>query len=450
MGTKIDNKGFTLVELIAVMVILVSIALVAVGGITSSLEKREIKECKEQKELAISAAKIYFSLNDATSVSIGELNSSDSSKVDYFKNDNKIDKLSSDDEIILKNGKYVYKSSEESCVLSEAIMVTFDVNGGDLAILYTSAKESVYTVPATATYKLEVWGAQGGGTSTYYGGYGGYSVGKVNLEEGNTLYVNVGGQGASRLMLSDSVVIASGGYNGGGKGYSTGGTGGAGGGGATHIATTSGTLSSLSSNISAILIVAGGGGGYGSVGGSGGNAGGRSGLGYNPGTQTSGGGAFGIGADFSSTYSNRSVGGGGGGYYGGGSGYYDNVTGRSSPSGGGSGYIGNVLLMNKAMYCYECTKSNELRTLTYSTTNVSEIPTAYYAKMGNGAVKITRLGIENKVVSIGSTYGELPTPSRYNYVFKSWNTKADGSGETITSDSVVNLDSNQTLYAIWK
>ena len=36
MGIKMDNKGFTLVELIAVMVILVSIALVAVGGITFS------------------------------------------------------------------------------------------------------------------------------------------------------------------------------------------------------------------------------------------------------------------------------------------------------------------------------------------------------------------------------------------------------------------------------
>ena len=99
MGTKIDNKGFTLVELIAVMAILVSIALVAVGGITFSLEKREIKECREQQELAISAAKIYFSLNDVTSVTVGELNSSDPSKVDYFKDEIKKDRLKDTDVI---------------------------------------------------------------------------------------------------------------------------------------------------------------------------------------------------------------------------------------------------------------------------------------------------------------------------------------------------------------
>ena len=59
---KINNKGFTLTELLAVMVILISVSLVAVGGISASLENRAEKECEEQIELAISAAKIYFSL----------------------------------------------------------------------------------------------------------------------------------------------------------------------------------------------------------------------------------------------------------------------------------------------------------------------------------------------------------------------------------------------------
>ena len=39
-----NNKGFTLVELLAVMLILIAISLVAVGGISSSLEKRDEKE----------------------------------------------------------------------------------------------------------------------------------------------------------------------------------------------------------------------------------------------------------------------------------------------------------------------------------------------------------------------------------------------------------------------
>ena len=58
-----NNKGFTLVELLAVIVILIGISLVTVTAISVSLERRDEKECKEQIELAKNAAKIYFSLN---------------------------------------------------------------------------------------------------------------------------------------------------------------------------------------------------------------------------------------------------------------------------------------------------------------------------------------------------------------------------------------------------
>ena len=60
------------------------------------------------------------------------------------------------------------------------------------------------------------------------------------------------------------------------------------------------------------------------------------------------------------------AGGGGGGLYGGGGGLADNADG-----GGGSGYIGNSLLTDKYMYCYNCTESSDTNTLTYSTLNVS-------------------------------------------------------------------------------
>ena len=73
MNKKINNKGFTLVELLAVMVILISISLIAVASITSSLDRRDEKECEEQKELALNAAKIYFSLNDVIEVDVSTL-----------------------------------------------------------------------------------------------------------------------------------------------------------------------------------------------------------------------------------------------------------------------------------------------------------------------------------------------------------------------------------------
>ncbi len=65
-----------------------------------------------------------------------------------------------------------------------------------------------------------------------------------------------------------------------------------------------------------------------------------------------------------------------------------------------------------------------------------------------------------KTVTYLQPYGELPTPVRYDYdttssmlsgkyEFKEWNTKADGTGDTITSSSVYTNTDNTTLYAIW-
>jgi len=337
--------------------------------------------------------------------------------------------------------------------------VTFDGNGGVIdSTLYTTVDETEYTVPSDGEYQLEVWGAQGGSTSSYRGGYGGYSIGEITLTSGTTLYVNVGGSGTANLKTG-SLGYITGGYNGGGTGtyagdgdtYSA--TGGSGGG-ATHIATKTGTLSELSNEQSSILIVGGGGGGsgvdsyesyiYSYYGGDAGGYQGNVVTGENTtciaGTQVSGN-LFGQGGNYASA--THGAAGGGGGWYGGGGG------GVNAPGCGGSSYIGNSLLTNKAMYCYNCTTSSDATTLTYSTTNVSSTPTANYAKSGNGAAKITQL-TGTKLVTNSEKYGALPTPTRSGYTFVSWNTSSDGTGETITSEAIVNLDSNQTLYAIWK
>ena len=104
-----NNKGFTLIELLAVMVILISISLIAVGGISASLERRDIKECEEQQELAVGAAKIYFSLNpeDEDGVKISELKSGK-----YFSSDKKVDRLKDTDKITISENSYLYNEKE--------------------------------------------------------------------------------------------------------------------------------------------------------------------------------------------------------------------------------------------------------------------------------------------------------------------------------------------------
>jgi len=64
---------------------------------------------------------------------------------------------------------------------------------------------------------------------------------------------------------------------------------------------------------------------------------------------------------------------------------------------------------------------------------------------GNGGFAQTPL----KKVKNGGTYGSLPSAYKSGYRMSGWFTAANG-GTKITSDSVVNLTSDQTLYAHWE
>lgn len=272
---------------------------------------------------------------------------------------------------------------------------------------YTGS-EQTYTVKLDGKYKLEVWGAQGGSyNSEYYGGYGGYSVGTIELKKNQMIYVYVGGQGT---ILNDNSDYIPGGFNGGGRGankdanvISTSG------GGATHVATKSGLLSSLEGYKDNILIVSAGGGGtsyqsgtYSGVGGSGGGYIGSDGTNtmtdYKPGaggTQSYGGNSGGGVANNQERGTSGSFGqGGNGNYYsgGGGAGLYGGGASNQSGAGGGSSYIGNSLLSDKSMYYYcssSCNTSTATSTKTVSTTCVDETAKKNCAKLGNGYVKIT-------------------------------------------------------------
>lgn len=196
-------------------------------------------------------------------------------------------------------------------------------------------------LPAWATAaRIEAFGAQGGGSRCCDssvqddGGPGGYAVGTFDVLGGDTLYVFVGGQGATE---------GAGGFNGGGAG----GQWGAGGGGASDVRLGGQELGDR-------IVVAGGGGGGncgcpehgagGAGGGLVGDNGSDGGGGFTPGggaTQTDGGlagsnpgapGALGVGG--SNVASPYHVGGGGGGYYGGGSAY-------AAGGGGGSSWMGD-------------------------------------------------------------------------------------------------------------
>ena len=312
---------------------------------------------------------------------------------------------------------------------------------------YTGS-EQTYEILVSGYYKLEVWGAQGGGSN---GGVGGYSTGTMFFKKGQKIYLNVGGTTSS----------GTGGYNGGGN--VTGNV--YGGGGATHIATSSGLLSSLSSNQSSILIVGAGGGGSGNgyAGGGAGGIIGVAGVGDDHGTAgsqsnggaggSSGGEAGSFGKGGSGSWSNESLGGGGAGFYGGGSG---GGAANNGSGGGGSGYIGNDLLTDKAMYCYNCTTSTATSTLTYSTTNSSSTPTEKYTKQGSGYAKVSLLEtsesdnriIKNKEFDAINKTEIFIAPLDGKYKLEVWGAQGGGSngGYGAYAVGTISLIKNQKLY----
>ena len=282
--------------------------------------------------------------------------------------------------------------------------------------------EQTFIAPVSGTYKVELWGAQGGSVE-HAGGVGGYSVGYTKFNINNIKYINIGGQGnRGNYYKSEIGYGGSGGYNGGGSGgqgtainedskvyYNVSG---AGGGGATHLSNKSGLLKSLNNYRNDVIIVAGGGGGdapWRSAGSAGGYKGSDVPLSYDQygdvfpydvfgGGQVGLDELFGQGRNATSrvvgdSWGAEGKGGGGGGYYGGEAILIDG-THTDSGGAGGSGYIGNPLLKDKVMYCYNCEESNEESTKTVSTTCAEETPTENCAKKGNGYARITLVSID--------------------------------------------------------
>lgn len=247
---------------------------------------------------------------------------------------------------------------------------------------YTGGEQK-FVVPVSGTYKLEVWGAQGGNSRDINGGYGAYASGIANFTTNTNIYIYVGGQGESNNTWGLVGKEILGGYNGGGSvPVNTNCCGGhmpSAGGGATHLSYVSGLLSTLENNKDKIILVAGGGGGafkhtnedynYDSGNGVGFESFFR--RGYKT-TQTSGY-AFGLGGQGTDTARES----GGGGYYGG-------------ILSGGSSYIGN--LTNAYMACNNCPENDGIETPSYKTNSVdcfNNIPLENCAKIGDGYAKIT-------------------------------------------------------------
>jgi len=406
-----NKKGFTLVELLAVVIVLIVIIFLALNKVNQSTKKTKnnaikangLAYIKSVNQLIDEDATISSRLKNITFNNTNDLDQL-GIKISGQKPDSVyiiIDNYEIEYACLVYGKKYVTyedgsmnEPKKGSCPTQIALSKDFEYTG----------TEETFIAGKSGNYTIEAWGAQGGSSLSYnqaFGGYGGYATGTIYLNKGDTIYINVGGVGTNGDNTSTT---KAGGYNGGGAKVSPDSAYyGSAGGGATHVSFSSGLLSSLSSDVQSIIIVAGGGGGGAGISGNygyGGSGGGyKGGNGLNAlantgwgagGSQTAPGcintstttncGSFGKGNGTSGGHG----GAGGGGFYGGGATNSGNIGG----GGGGSGYIGNVNLEHKVMYCYNCPQYPEENTLTISTTCFNDEPTPNCAKKGNGYVKI--------------------------------------------------------------
>lgn len=423
-----NKKGFTLIELMAVLLIIALIAVLIVPKVRVLLHDSKRSIYFEDATRIVKAFEEYY----ITETTRGTF--SPCTYVFYEDGENTCDGLVLDGEkpsggllTINKNGDIDgtvgYNNYDFTYYHGELVKSGTDLGGAvyDFNYVDGASKEQHMDIVLMGFYKLEVWGASGNSVSysNNYGnytsqpGYGGYASGIFWFNSGAELYINVGGQGVANPTTSDSTVT--GGYNGGGSHSADFWGPGSSGGGATHIALVPGTLASFDANndkiasaseIEYLLLVAGGGGSggveityrYTDGGHGGGYLGTDSKLyadttpGPGPGGTQNSGNAIGNGS-------------GGGGWSGAaGGGFYGGRV--NAGGGGGSGYIGNSRTIDGEMYCYNCAESSEPSIKTISTTGSSEFknstgcpegfsagPISRCAKYGNGYARITYLGI---------------------------------------------------------
>ena len=351
-----NKKGFTLIEIIAVIVILITISLMAVPAVLKLINQNKEEAYNAKKAIVLKQAKQYARDNESflyesnkryfgkvcNSITIKELldagylneiaeNGGSNSHVinplnnEYMDDENIVVYINSrrpSDKAKKYVGTYIsiYKPAKWC---SEEMPAT--------VFAYTGSEQSI-TIEQTGYYLLQVWGAQGATNGNSIGGKGGYAEGVVHLNEGETVYVYVGGSGNTGGLA--------GGFNGGGAGISY-----SGGGGATDFRVEGNTLYHR-------IVVAGGGGGGGRGGasdaGDGGAGGGYDGLPCTTcgvsggGTQTSPGSinaGFGYGeAARDSNGCGGIDGSGGGGWYGGSAGDHGLLCFGDSAGSGGSGF----------------------------------------------------------------------------------------------------------------
>ena len=106
----------------------------------------------------------------------------------------------------------------------------------------------------------------------------------------------------------------------------------------------------------------------------------------------------------------------------------------------------NQVYSDGQIYLSGCKTENGTKEYIYGTkSNVHTLT----VNANDGTPGVTGETTFEKEIIYHETYGTLPPVSREGYTFTGWNTKEDGSGESITEETIVSELIDQEIYAQW-
>lgn len=281
---KLNNKGFAISGILYSIMVLFLMLLLSILGILGSrkatLDKSK-KEVLESLNSKYAISSFNFKHRDITIINRGNIDDIMFALMDgvaaFDANGNQIDSnnISYDLDINnIENKEYTvtYTTSSNGKNIVATRKIKFIDNDIVNTFLYTGDAQ-VFSASNNGSYKVELWGAQGGsmagegfdynnnsrGNLTYTGGNGAYTKGNIQLSQGQAMFVYVGGKGADNVSYSCTEGDA-GGYNGGGSLVTNQCRFGSSGGGATDIRLVNGSWDDFNGLKSRIMVAAGGGG----------------------------------------------------------------------------------------------------------------------------------------------------------------------------------------------
>ncbi len=284
---KLNNKGFAIASILYSIMVLFLLLLLSILGILGNrkaiLDKNK-KDILEELNKEVLYNRINFEHKNITIINRGNIDDIRFALLDGVtaldSNGNTIgtDKINYNLDLTnIENKSYyvTYTVNQDNKNITSTRQITFVPDSTDYTNNFDYTGDSqTFTTKYDGSYKVELWGAQGGsmtgtgyrsdGTSrgelTYTGGKGAYTNGAISLIKGKNIYLYIGGKGPNNISLNSCTGGDTGGYNGGGTLASGQCKFGSPGGGATDIRIANGVWNNFNSLKSRIMVAAGGGG----------------------------------------------------------------------------------------------------------------------------------------------------------------------------------------------